>query len=336
MRETLECAARDAGRRFVAWTHAGGCVYNPYGRGGETEIADKVLAGERFTEPHYLRQAQRYLGHVVRALRASGTEVGLPQIVQNLDPSRLELLVRTLPEADANLTHAYLDALTTRQKSDLAGVRDRLATIVESDVGRWLDPDTPAVERLELMSAICEHAVVYIGLESDRRPLLAQMLGSAVIQDLQTVVAELQASPVATLVVIDEFSAVAAEQVVRLFGRARSAGLSLVLGTQEIADLRLPGAERLLEQVMGNLSALIVHRQVVPSSAQLVSEVAGTNGAWKSSRHSSGHVTRTRTREPRLDPERVTGLGRGWAVVIVLGAGVRVRIVSVTAPRLRR
>ncbi len=45
----------------------------------------------------------------------------------------------------------------------------------------------------------------------------------------------------ATLVVIDEFSAVAAEQVVRLFGRARSAGISLVLGTQELSDLRRQG-----------------------------------------------------------------------------------------------
>jgi len=34
--------------------------------GSETEIADKALSGETFTEPHYLRQAQRYLGHAVR------------------------------------------------------------------------------------------------------------------------------------------------------------------------------------------------------------------------------------------------------------------------------
>ena len=37
--------------------------------GSASEIADKALAGERFTEPHYLRQAQRYLGHAVRALQ---------------------------------------------------------------------------------------------------------------------------------------------------------------------------------------------------------------------------------------------------------------------------
>ena len=65
------------------------------------------------------------------------------------------------------------------------------------------------------------------------------------MRDLQTVTAALQSAPVATLALIDEFSAVAAEQVVRLFGRARSAGVSLVLGTQELSDLRrrAPGAD---------------------------------------------------------------------------------------------
>ena len=65
--------------------------------------------------------------------------------------------------------------------------------------------------------------MVYFNLEADRRPLLAQMLGAAIVQDLQAMVAALQGRPVPTLVVIDEFSAIAPEQVVGLFGRARSA-----------------------------------------------------------------------------------------------------------------
>src|SRR6267154_1284168 len=149
------------------------------------------------------------------------------------------------PAAEA--TFSYLDALTSRQQRDLAGVRDRLAILVESDVGAWLDPDTACAGRVVLPEAVRERAVVYFRLEADTRPLLAQMIGAAIVQDLQTTVASLQGRPIPTMVVIDEFSAVAAEQVVRLFGRARSAGFSLILGTQEISDLRLPGRERLLE-----------------------------------------------------------------------------------------
>ncbi len=331
MRDQLAGAANAADRPFVEWTPAGSSVYNPYARGGDSEIADKVLAGERFTEPHYLRQAQRYVGHVVRALRRNGSAVSLQGIVEHLDPARLELLVRSLPEREAGATHAYLDSLSPRQRSDLAGVRDRLAILAESDVGAWLDPNTPGAERFDLLEAVSVRAVVYFKLESDTRPLLAQMLGAAIVQDLQTTVAALQGRPLPTLAVLDEFSAVAAEQVVRLFGRARSAGFSLLLGTQELSDLRPPGRERLLEQVMGNLSVLIAHRQVVPTSAELVSSVAGSTGAWRVSRHSDGRTTRTRTRRPVLEPDQILGLRQGWAAVIVTGGG-GARIARIFSP----
>ncbi len=332
MREELRRAALTAGRPYIEWTPAGDSVYNPFARGGASEIADKALAGERFTEPHYLRQAQRYLGHVVRALRHTGREVSLAAIVEQLDPAQLEILAREVPEAQARATFTYLDSLSARQQSELAGVRDRLAILAESDVGPWLDPETPAAERFELLSAVRRRAVVYFGLESDSRPLLSQMLGAAIVQDLQTTVACLQGAPVPTLVVIDEFSAVAADQVVRLFGRARSAGFSLLLGTQEVSDLRPPGGERLLEQVLGNLSVLIAHRQVVPSSAELIASVAGTRGAWKVSRQSEGRTTRTRTRAPVLDPDRVMSLGRGWAAVLALGDGGSARVARIHSP----
>ena len=80
------------------------------------------------------------------------------------------------------------------------------------------------------------------------------MLAAAIVQDLLTIAAELQRQPVSTLVLVDEFSAVAPGGVVRLFGRGRSAGLSLVLGTQELADLRRPTTPRWADQVLGNIT----------------------------------------------------------------------------------
>jgi type IV secretory pathway TraG/TraD family ATPase VirD4 len=329
MRDALRRAADVAASRFVEWTPQGPSTYNPYARGSETQIADKVLAGERFTEPHYLRQAQRYMGHVVRALRHSGLEVSLRRIVDHLNPVELELLARGLQDSEGQRVHAYLDSLTSRQQSDLGGVRDRLAILAESDIGPWLDPETDAAARFDLLEAVRARMVVYFNLESDSRPLLAQMLAAAIIQDLQATVADLQGQPVPTLVVIDEFSAVAAEHVVRLFGRARSAGFSLLLGTQELSDLRLPGRESLLEQVMGNLSTLIAHRQVVPDSAELIARLAGSRGAWRAAQRDDGLSTRMRTRVGVLEPGEVLRLGRGWAAVIVLAGGRR-RAVSVT------
>jgi type IV secretory pathway TraG/TraD family ATPase VirD4 len=131
--------------------------------------------------------------------------------------------------------------------------------------------------------------------------------------------------------VIDEFAAVSAEHVVALFGRARSAGISLLLGTQELADLRLPGRERTLEQVMGNLSLLIAHRQVVPASAELLSRLGGVRGTWRVSWSSGGRSTQTRAQEPRLAPELLADLPPGWAAVISLGCSARTCVARIRA-----
>jgi hypothetical protein len=329
MRAHLVEAARFVEREFIEWTPTGPSVYNPFGHGGASEIADKALAGERFTEPHYQRQAQRYLGYAVRALRGAGAIVSLSALVKQLDPAELEVLARTLPEAQADATLDYLESLGARQRTDLGGVRDRLAIMAESDVAPWLDPETTDAQTFDLLGAVKQRAVVYFNLKADSLPLLARMLGVAIVQDLQTTMAALQASPIPTVVVIDEFAAIAAEQVVHLFGRARSAGLNLLLGTQELSDLRLEGRKQLLEQVLGNLSAIVAHRQVVPESAELIGQLGGSRGVWRATHASDGRWTRTRTTKPRLASEDIRRLSPGWAAVIELGGHSSARFVEV-------
>ncbi len=337
MRTALERAARIAGRPFIEWTPAGPSVYNPFGHGSPTEIADRALAGERFTEPHYLRQAQRYLGHAVRSLRACERVVSLAELVSVLDPDLLGVLARRIPDpAASQAVHDYLGSLSPRQVSDLSGVRDRLAIMAESDIGPWLDPRTPGAVVFDLPAALRERAVVYFGLRADQRPLVAEMLGAAVVQDLLSAAAGLQDSPVPALVVLDEFSALGAVHVARLFGRARSAGMSLVLGTQELSDLRSREHEGLLEQILGNLTTLVAHRQVVPESAELVARLAGTRGAWHVSVSSSGPRTRTRVREYLFHPQFLLRMPRGCAAVFSLtgtASGATVRIARMFSPQ---
>jgi hypothetical protein len=329
MLEHARDVAERMGRPFVHWTPQGSVLYNPYAHGSDTEIADKLLAGEQWSEPHYLRQAQRYIGHEVRTLRAAGVVVSLANVVRYLDPGELNRMVGSLPMQRVEQVTNYLRSLTRAQQTGLSGVRDRLAVLAESDVGQWLDPETPGAASFDLLQMIEQRAVVYFSLESDRRPLLAQMLGAAIVQDLQSAVARLQGRRIPTVVVIDEFAALAARQVAGLFGRARGAGISLMLGTQELADLRVPGLEQLHDQVMGNLTSLIAHRQVVPASATLIAEVAGTQGAWSTSISSDGRSTRSRGREFVVHPDEIKSLPRGHALVIVPTAPRPVRITRI-------
>jgi type IV secretory pathway TraG/TraD family ATPase VirD4 len=324
LRETLRAAATGAGRRFVEWTPGGPAVYNPYAHGSASEIADKALAAERWSEPHYQRQAQRYLACVARAIAAAG-EIATPRrLLELMDVRELELLARGLAdERLAREIYGYLDSLDARAQAGLAGVRDRVAILVESELGRWLEPGSGP--ELDLLAAVRERAIVYFRLDADRLPLLAQMLAAAIVQDLLTVAAECQSEPVPAVVAIDEFSAISAAGVARLFGRARAAGLSLVLVTQELADLRAADGE-LLEQVLGNVEALIAHRQNVPASAELVAQIAGTRVVWNRTEQlerslPTGRATRTRGREYLIHPDAIKALPVGCAAVAITSTG---------------
>jgi hypothetical protein len=325
LRTELRRAALAANRPFLEWTPAGPCSYNPYAGDGDGEIVDKALAGEVFTEPHYLRQAQRYLGHAVRAMRAAGVAVTVPSLVEHLQPDRLELTARSLDASEGEPIGDYVISLTERQRRELAGVRDRLSILAESDVRRWLDP--AQAPTIDLRDAVRSRAVVYFALDADRRPLLAQMVAVALVSDLVTLAAHLQTEPTPTVVLIDEFSALAARQVSRLFGRARSAGLSVLLATQELADLQAADAS-LRDQILGNVQAVIAHRQNVPGSAETIAKLASMRPVWLTSQytdHVLGHYgpadrgNRRRDYDYRIHPSSVQQLATGQALVITPG-----------------
>jgi conjugal transfer pilus assembly protein TraD len=113
--------------------------------------------------------------------------------------------------------------------------------------------------------------------------------------------------------------------IARLFDRGRSAGMSLLLGTQELADLTLADHPNLKDQVLGNVTTLIAHRQVIPDSAEQIAAIAGTRGTWvhtqRTDHRLNGHAsdgdtgTRTRGREFAAHPAEIKQLHTGWALV---------------------
>ena len=157
------------------------------------------------------------------------------------------------------------------------------------------------------------------------------MLAAAIVSDLIALVARLQAHPIPTVVMIDEFSAVAAEHTARLFGRARSAGISLILGTQELVDLKSAGDGALRDQTLGNVATVIAHRQNVPESAELIAQMAGTTPRWIATEQTatallgsghSGRGSRRRGYEFLVHPSRIKTLVTGQAVVLTPGDGL--------------
>lgn len=333
LEQTMRREAELAGRPFHLWTPRGPSTYNVAGRGGPSEVADKLLSAHEWSEPHYLSVALRFCQREVEVLRAAGVEPSLASIARFMEPDRLDGLAATAGEEILERVEVLTADLPRRMLDDLAGARSRIALLAESEFGSWLLPSENGTPEVELGEVVRAGGVAYFRLDADRYPQLAQILAASLIVDLIGVSADNQGGRLRGLLFIDEFAAIGADQIARLFATARSAGLSTLLATQGLADMRAArddgGADTLTSQVLQNVSYVIAHRISDPEAAELLAGMAGTYESWKLTREVEGHFlpvktgsgSRIPTQEFRVHPNEFKALGRGEAVVIEPSAG---------------
>ena len=220
-----------------------------------------------------------------------------------------------------------------------------MAIITESHTGAFLG-DAP--RGIDLRQALAGDDVVLFSLNSATYGQLAAQVGTLVVQDLVTAAgARLRHGRTErAFVAIDEFSALGSDNMMALVARAREAGISVFVATQELSDLDR-AARGLRDQVSGNTGVKIAHRQDVPESAEAISRMAGTVRTWERTYHEQpagvlsgfgmgwrktrGSTARLVDR-PAIDPEQIRSLPTGRAVVITKTPEASARMVRVTPP----
>ncbi len=336
----LAAAAARARRPFALWTLDGPGHWNPLAHGNATELKDKLIATERFTEPHYQRAAERYVQTALQVIEAGGRRPDLAAVVALMEPKRLTIAARRLQPALAERVQDYVAGLTADQLSAVRGLGTRLAIVTESGAGRFLAGGR--ADQIDLGSALDGPRVVLFSLNSSIYGKLAAQLGTLAIQDLVSAAGhrlERRASPVQATVAIDEFSALGGDQLLALVARGREAGISVLLATQELADLDR-AARGFRDQVLGQTAVKIAHRQDVPASAQTVAELAGTEPAWEQTHQlrspfapaGSSRGTVRRVEQFIVHPNEVKRLRTGEAVLLTKTPVAGVSRVRVLAP----
>jgi conjugal transfer pilus assembly protein TraD len=344
----LACAAAAAGRPFRLWTLDGPAHWNPLGHGNPTELKDRLIGTERFTEPHYQRAAERYIQTALQVLEQAhpGRPPTLDEVVGLMDHRRMPSMLRGLAPPLTERVHDYLAALTPDQISAIRGLGTRLAIITESHTGRFLAPTTDGRSpEVDLHRALSGSEVVLLSLNSGKYGKLAAQLGTLAIQDLVSATGERLARGDAgglpqAIVGVDEFSALGADHVMQLIARGREPGVCVVLATQELADLDR-AAPGLRDQVMGTVAVKIVHRQDVPASAHTIAQVVGTVKTWEEThqtggrmfaRYDTGRGTRRQVEHFALHPNAIKELRTGEAVLITKQPAARAQTVRVGPP----
>jgi DNA helicase HerA-like ATPase len=364
VRALSDLAARHD-RAVRVWTFNGPDTWNPLATGDATELTDKLVGLEEWSEPHYKRGAQRYLQAVLSTLITLGQRRDLGRVVELLDVGTFSALVdheggRGLPEGEAKRLRTYLGALDKGAHSAVLGLANRLALLSESRAGELLAGSETRHE-IDLRASLEAGDVVLFSLDSQKYGETAAQLAAMVAQDLKTVAAERLAaidagSPAAaSFVIFDEFSAVRSDQLLGLMARARGAGLGVILATQELADLSRVDPT-FTDQVLGNTNVKIVHRQDVPESAERLAGVAGTQRGWQETFQTErGRLTKVgdqvvggwhgsntgvgTIREVEsyvVHPNVLKALGQGEVVLMRKHPAVDVRRVQVAAPAAAR
>ena len=337
---------RAAARPFMQWSPDGDSHWNPLAAGNATELKDKLLSTERFTEPHYRRAAERYLQMAIQIgqeTAAPDQPLTLARVVELMSPERLAAASRLAPRARRDHVREYVSALTPDQQSAIRGLASRLAVLTESHTGPLLQPGAPELT-LDLRRALRGGEVALFSLNSSTYGGLAAMLGTLAVQDLVAASGARLAggsspTPVAT-VAIDEFSALHSDNVLSLLARGREAGIGVLLATQELADLDHAG-RGLRDQILGNTALKIAHRQDVPESAEQVARLAGTKRVWEQSYHARtgsagrGGSTSTSARlvdRYRVEPERVSTMATGEALVVIKSPSASAHVTRIRRP----
>jgi len=230
--------------------------------------------------------------------------------------------------------------LRSDQQRAIAGLRARLENLASSGFARQgLDPTRPGARTFDLRASIKRREVAYFRFDTDRTGNVGRAIAQMVLLDLGAAASALMGDGVGTFIAIDEFGALEAPALDRLYARGRAAGFSVAVGTQTLADLRAAGPA-VRERVGATISAIVCHRIGEQADAEWVAELVGAVPTWQSTirtdafGHPTSEGTRTRGYRFEVNPSELQRLRRGEAYVARLdeSGSTRARRAQVVPP----
>jgi hypothetical protein len=318
-------AAADArGVPFRLFSAAGPSIYDPLAHGSVDERSERLIAVEDWgsADADFYRQAASpFLRLAIRVLDAGTAPTTLAALAAACSPDALANAAASCGDPELlEESRQLVTAIQPDQLRAVGGMRARLSNLASSELARcWLDPsrEGPA---LDLRAAIAAREVVYFRFDTDRSGNVGKAIAQMALLDLGAAASDLMDRGVGTFVCVDEFGALEASALERLFVRGRAAGFSVALGTQTLADLSAAGPA-VRERIGATVSAIVCHRIGEQADAEWIAGLIGTVPTWQTTIRTEGpfrHTkegTRTRGYRFEVNPSELQRLGRGEAWV---------------------
>ncbi len=275
-------------------TEENSATYNPMLRGDATELKDKIIGSEVFTEPHYRAICERWLLEEINRLKKTGRGITLKEIVDIGSGDKV-----------------------------IEGLQNRLSLLTECEFSRFLNTEE---SEIDLYKTVMDKKITVLSVNIQKYGMTAERLGKMILQDIKTVSSEIQARVEEKdrndcYIIIDEFSSFTNEQFIDCLNKGRSAKFHILLAFQELADLQKAGTHY-LGQVLGNTNLKIIMRQELPQSAETFAKLIGTKTTVKETMQAgdegllTGSGSKRSVEEFIESPNRIKQLRQGEAIVV--------------------
>ena len=336
----LEHVARRIDPQAQVFRIDGKAGWDPLVSADATSVRDMVMGLETFTEPHYQRAGERFMGLIANAMVASAETLTLAALGQALERPQAAAneyageLARSTDEAVQALGERlrHVGELIESERSlasGIVGLGNRIGVLVDSPtIGPRLRPapeDGADGAFVSLDHALLGGGIVLFSLDAAVYASEAPALGALVLAATHARSSQLgRVDGLRCQIVVDEAAQLpdAGRALPRLIQMGRSVGQGTFIGTQAIGDL-----ERLeaLEQVWESCATKLVMRQDVPSAAQWVADSVGTQTSTKVTRkydqdlflrHATGDESEREVEEYVVHPNTIRGLRTGQAVAV--------------------
>ncbi len=303
-------------------------TYNPLLRGNPTELKDKIISANIWTEEFYKKKSEETLLLLMKALKDQNEVVTFHRLYELLSSEEklTALAGRVKSDHLKEAMQSILDNYRVFQK-DLSGMTADLGMISESEFADILTSEKPEID---LLDAYLNKKIVYFQLNAQGYEETARRFGRIILQDLKTISNYIQAYLTEDErgffpVYIDEFSNFAYEQFVEFLNKARGAHLAILIAHQSLGDLEKQG-NHFLKQVLENCNIKIIMRQDDPTSVETYSKISGTVKSIKDTYQTkegifhkdvTGMGSTREVEEFRIKPNLIRELARGEAAVII-------------------
>jgi len=295
---------RKAGKQRIRLFPASGY----YGWMGDTRaLYNRLMAVQTYSEPYYEHMASMLLELALNA--PSYTPRSSMDLLNNLTLEQLRIRYRGLPE------QSELDRI---KAEDANGVYNRYRAFFRALHGKLDDG-----------FAFDEADAAYIKLDTVAFAKEASSIGRYIVEDIAHYITVRKPREKRVLIIIDEVSALAIENIANLSERLRSFGGAMMLACQSEEGLAKTQDER--NRILKTSHMLILHTSNAPEKLiERAGKHKAVNAGWSMHGEAgTGYATVSMKDEYIIPPDEARRLNVGECFVIAQGYGYKVHVAPI-------